>query len=180
MLWTIDCCSQKLLTRLMTRQRKKNVVFVCNYTFSYSCFDDRWGSEPRSIELPVEMLPSLPQSWKPRTSFSLVYLFWNYQIRWYMPQARAIIDQLPSNIGSSIIYQLFEWIPTITINSFQINGTNVLELSHNEVVALIQDLPMNFRLVVARKREEDDEMSSREIKTAGIVTWWGSGEGETP
>ena len=33
------------------------------------------------------------------------------------------------------------------------NGVSVLELSHSEVVVLIQGLPMDFRLVVARKRE---------------------------
>ncbi|CAB3985310.1 Multiple PDZ domain [Paramuricea clavata] len=40
----------------------------------------------------------------------------------------------------------------------EINGSNVLELSHNEVVSLIQALPLNFRLVVARKLDENDEI----------------------
>lgn len=33
------------------------------------------------------------------------------------------------------------------------NSISVLELSHSEVVALIQGLPKDFRLVVARKRD---------------------------
>ena len=37
------------------------------------------------------------------------------------------------------------------------NGVSVLELSHSEVVALIQGLPMDFRLVVARKRDLTEE-----------------------
>lgn len=42
------------------------------------------------------------------------------------------------------------------------NGVSVLELSHSEVVALIQGLPMDFRLVVARKREltEDEPITA--------------------
>ena len=37
------------------------------------------------------------------------------------------------------------------------NGVSVLEMSHSEVVSLIQALPKDFRLVVARKREFVDE-----------------------
>ena len=33
------------------------------------------------------------------------------------------------------------------------NGESVLEMSHSDVVSLIQALPLDFRLVVARKRE---------------------------
>ena len=42
------------------------------------------------------------------------------------------------------------------------NGASVLELSHSEVVALIQGLPMDFRLVVARKRDlaEDEPITA--------------------
>lgn len=42
------------------------------------------------------------------------------------------------------------------------NGVSVLELSHSEVVALIQGLPMDFRLVVARKRDltEDEPITA--------------------
>ena len=35
----------------------------------------------------------------------------------------------------------------------QVNGVRVLEMNHSDVVALIQALPVDFRLVVARKRE---------------------------
>ena len=39
------------------------------------------------------------------------------------------------------------------------DGVSVLEMSHSEVVSLIQGLPVNFRLVVARKRDfGDDEL----------------------
>ena len=37
------------------------------------------------------------------------------------------------------------------------DGVSVLEMSHSEVVSLIQGLPVDFRLVVARKREFVDE-----------------------
>ena len=37
------------------------------------------------------------------------------------------------------------------------NGASVLEMSHSEVVTLIQGLPKDFRLVVARKRELIDD-----------------------
>ena len=39
---------------------------------------------------------------------------------------------------------------------------SVLELSHSEVVALIQGLPVDFRLVVARKRDltEDEPITA--------------------
>ena len=36
-------------------------------------------------------------------------------------------------------------------------GDSVLEMSHSDVVSLIQALPLDFRLVVARKRELVDE-----------------------
>ncbi|KAK2556764.1 Multiple PDZ domain protein, partial [Acropora cervicornis] len=40
-----------------------------------------------------------------------------------------------------------------------VDGVSVLEMSHSEVVSLIQGLPVNFRLVVARKRDfGDDEL----------------------
>jgi len=39
----------------------------------------------------------------------------------------------------------------------QVDGVSVLEMSHSEVVSLIQALPMDFRLVVARKQEFVDE-----------------------
>jgi len=42
----------------------------------------------------------------------------------------------------------------------KVNGASVLELSHSEVVALIQGLPMDFRLVVARKREEVEPITA--------------------
>ncbi len=53
---------------------------------------------------------------------------------------------------------------------FQINGTNILELSHNEVVSLIQGLPLNFRLIVARKRDENDDIITvgQEIKSTSM------------
>lgn len=38
----------------------------------------------------------------------------------------------------------------------KVNGVSVLEMNHSEVVALIQGLPKDFRLVVARKREMID------------------------
>lgn len=37
------------------------------------------------------------------------------------------------------------------------NGESVLEMSHSDVVSLIQGLPLDFRLVVARKRELVDQ-----------------------
>ena len=37
------------------------------------------------------------------------------------------------------------------------NGESVLEMSHSDVVSLIQALPLDFRLVVARKRDFVDE-----------------------
>ena len=37
------------------------------------------------------------------------------------------------------------------------NGETVLEMSHSDVVSLIQGLPLDFRLVVARKRELVDQ-----------------------
>lgn len=41
----------------------------------------------------------------------------------------------------------------------EVDGVSVLEMSHSEVVSLIQGLPVNFRLVVARKRDfGDDEL----------------------
>ncbi|XP_022779810.1 multiple PDZ domain protein-like isoform X3 [Stylophora pistillata] len=39
----------------------------------------------------------------------------------------------------------------------EVNGVSVLEMNHSDVVALIQGLPVDFRLVVARKRESPDE-----------------------
>lgn len=39
----------------------------------------------------------------------------------------------------------------------EVDGVSVLEMSHSEVVSLIQALPKDFRLVVARKRESVDE-----------------------
>ena len=42
----------------------------------------------------------------------------------------------------------------------KVNGASVLELSHSEVVALIQGLPKDFRLVVARKREEVEPITA--------------------
>ncbi|XP_073227363.1 multiple PDZ domain protein-like isoform X1 [Porites lutea] len=39
----------------------------------------------------------------------------------------------------------------------EVNGESVLEMSHSDVVSLIQALPLDFRLVVARKRELVDE-----------------------
>jgi len=44
--------------------------------------------------------------------------------------------------------------------ALKVNGASVLELSHSEVVALIQGLPMDFRLVVARKREEVEPITA--------------------
>ena len=42
----------------------------------------------------------------------------------------------------------------------KVNGASVLELSHSEVVALIQGLPKDFQLVVARKREEVEPITA--------------------
>lgn len=44
----------------------------------------------------------------------------------------------------------------------KVNSISVLELSHSEVVALIQGLPKDFRLVVARKRDlaEDEPITA--------------------
>ena len=44
--------------------------------------------------------------------------------------------------------------------ALKVNGASVLELSHSEVVALIQGLPKDFRLVVARKREEVEPITA--------------------
>lgn len=59
------------------------------------------------------------------------------------------------------------WINISLIISFatKVNGVSVLELSHSEVVALIQGLPMDFRLVVARKRDlTEDEPITAEVE----------------
>lgn len=40
---------------------------------------------------------------------------------------------------------------------FKVNGVSVLEMNHSDVVTLIQGLPVDFRLVVARKRDSADE-----------------------
>ncbi|XP_031574464.1 multiple PDZ domain protein-like [Actinia tenebrosa] len=39
----------------------------------------------------------------------------------------------------------------------EVNGIGVLDLGHNEVVTLIQSLPIHFRLVVARRRDDEEE-----------------------
>lgn len=39
----------------------------------------------------------------------------------------------------------------------EVNGVSVLEMNHSDVVTLIQGLPVDFRLVVARKRDSADE-----------------------
>lgn len=44
--------------------------------------------------------------------------------------------------------------------ALKVNGASVLELNHSEVVALIQGLPKDFRLVVARKREEVEPITA--------------------
>lgn len=36
------------------------------------------------------------------------------------------------------------------------NGESVLEMSHSDVVSLIQALPLDFRLVVARKLVDEE------------------------
>ena len=51
---------------------------------------------------------------------------------------------------------------------FQVNGISVLEMSHSEVVSLIQGLPIDFRLVVARKRDlvdHDELLVGTEVET---------------
>lgn len=63
------------------------------------------------------------------------------------------------------------------------NSVNVLEMSHSEVVALIQGLPVDFRLVVARKRDLADdeaitaeaemEVESQPVETGREGTRWG-------
>jgi len=40
----------------------------------------------------------------------------------------------------------------------EVNGVNVLEMTHPEVVKLIQTLPRNIRLIVARFRDHGDGM----------------------
>lgn len=44
----------------------------------------------------------------------------------------------------------------IYLNFYQVDGVSVLEMSHSDVVSLIQGLPIDFRLVVARKRDSAD------------------------
>lgn len=50
----------------------------------------------------------------------------------------------------------------------EVNGISVLEMSHSEVVSLIQGLPIDFRLVVARKRDlvdHDELLVGTEVET---------------
>lgn len=77
------------------------------------------------------------------------------------------------------------WIHISLVISFtsKVNSISVLELSHSEVVALIQGLPKDFRLVVARKRdlaedepitaeaEMDVESQPNESERPGERTW---------
>ncbi|EDO33706.1 predicted protein [Nematostella vectensis] len=57
----------------------------------------------------------------------------------------------------------------------EVNGVGVLDLGHNEVVTLIQSLPMEFRLVVARKKDYPEEpetsvtMSQSEVESLPTV-----------
>ena len=63
-----------------------------------------------------------------------------------------------------LLFFLSGWILISLIISFasKVNGVSVLELSHSEVVALIQGLPKDFRLVVARKCDvtEDEPITA--------------------
>lgn len=45
----------------------------------------------------------------------------------------------------------------------QVNGIGVLDLGHNEVVTLIQSLPIHFRLVVARRKDNAEEEEAHEM-----------------
>ena len=42
----------------------------------------------------------------------------------------------------------------------EVNGVNVLDMTHPEVVQLIQTLPRNIRLIVARYKDEEDPLPS--------------------